>query len=694
MRLGHGIWRENNHGNGDEASSVNALPGLSVRILGPGSASRNGLPVAMPRSRKVRALLAFLTLEKNPVSRSRLCDLLWDVPNDPRGELRWCLSKLRSVLDDSDRPRVVGSGDTVALDLSDCDVDALEIERLAKSDFARATDDELNQLNQRFGGDLLEGTTLDGSPEFLAWLTAQRQRFRTMQVAVLSELSARAPRDSDEIFIHLQRWLRVAAFDQSAHAVMLDALLKRGRVREADQHVASTIRSFEREGLDWSSVREAWRTIRNQPVDTAPARALILPAASTVAQPTQSEPRRRRASIAVMPFRDESSQAVGGRAIADGMTDDVIGRLARLRVLFVIARGTIYALGERGIDAQEAGRILNVDYVASGTLRSRDGRLSVMLELVETHGARIIWTDQIDRALSDTFEVLDSIVNRIVAAIAEEVEAAECNRALLKPPNSLDAWEAYHRGLWHMYKFNGADNAHAARFFRVALELDPRFSRAHSGLSFTHFQNAFLNLTSDRDREVELALDSASQSLAADERDPAAHWALGRALWLNGNDGACIELERSIELSPNFALGYYTLGFVHSQSGDPHAAIVATDYSRQLSPFDPLQFGMLASRALSHVRLGQFAEAADFAVRAAGRPNAHTHILAIAAQCLVLADRPDEARKFVTRVRKRSPSYTSADFLAAFRFDRETERVFRRGARQSSFTPSRTFESA
>ena len=108
-------------------------PGLHVRLLGPVSISRDGVPVPLPRSRKVRALFAFLALESCSLSRSRLCDLLWDGPNDPRGELRWCFSKLRGVLDDEDRRRVVIAGqDLIALDLFDCFVDAIEIDRLAK----------------------------------------------------------------------------------------------------------------------------------------------------------------------------------------------------------------------------------------------------------------------------------------------------------------------------------------------------------------------------------------------------------------------------------------------------------------------------------------------------------------------------------------------------------------------------------
>jgi TolB-like protein len=394
---------------------------------------------------------------------------------------------------------------------------------------------------------------------------------------------------------------------------------------------------------------------------------------------------RRRAAVAVMPFVDGAPDH-GGRRVADGFTDDVITRLAKLRVLFVIARGTVYAIRDRGVGSAEAGRLLNVDYVVTGTVRKHAERTSVVVELSEVRDARIVWTDELEAGPEETWSALDGIVDRIVAAIAEEIETAECNRAVLKPPTSLDAWESYHRGLWHMYKFTGDDNRHAASFFRAALRLDPTFSRAYAGLSFTHFQNAFLDLTPDRPQQIAHALEAANQSLGADDRDPAAHWAMGRALWLSGDQGdALTELERSIELSPNFALGHYTLGFVHSQRGDPRCAIDATTTSRQLSPFDPLQFAMLASRALAHVRLGELDEAASWAVKATRRPNAHAHILAIAAECLALADRRAEARAFVARIRERLPGYSASDFLRAFRFDPDVDRLFRRAARKIDF---------
>ena len=107
-------------------------------------------------------------------------------------------------------------------------------------------------------------------------------------------------------------------------------------------------------------------------------------------------------------------------------------------------------------------------------------------------------------------------------------------------------------------------------------------------------------------------------------------WA-GRSGCAASQDQSVVELEQAIDLSPNFALGHYTLAFVHSQAGDPRAAIASSDHSRHLSPFDPLLFGMLGARAMALVRLGRFEEAADWAVKAAARPNAHAHILAIAA---------------------------------------------------------------
>ena len=327
-----------------------------------------------------------------------------------------------------------------------------------------------------------------------------------------------------------------------------------------------------------------------------------------------------------MPFVDRSSDADRRGGVADALAHDVIVRLAKLRSMFVIAQGTTFTLRDRGIGPEEAGRMLNVDYVVSGAMRRSGRKLTVNADLIETRTARIIWADIFDDTINDTLDVLDEIGNRIVASIAHEIEMVERNRAILKPPSSLDAWEAHHRGLWHMYRFSKTDNERARQFFAQAVELDPTFARAYAGLSFAHFQNAFLGWKK-AGPEIDRAYEAAGKSLMVDDRDPAAHWAMGRALWLRGDqDQSITELERAVDLSPNFATGHYTLAFVHSQSGDPHAAISFSDHSRSLSPFDPMLFAMLGARALSLARLGQYDDAVRMGHqgrRPAQCPSAH-----------------------------------------------------------------------
>jgi DNA-binding SARP family transcriptional activator len=384
---------------------------LQIRVLGAVAVIRDGVPVPLPRSRKVRALLAFLALEKNPTSRSRLCDLLWDVPNDPRGELRWCLSKLRGVLDEPERPRVVTAGQSlIALDLSDVVVDAFEADRLAAQGVGEAATERLAEVADLFAGDLLENMQIDG-PEFAGWLVAQRQRYRAVHVAILSELAKRAAPASDEKFRRLEAWLRLAPFDRGAHEAMLDALVRCRRLRDAEAHVQVAIRAFEQEGLDAAPLREAWQVARHAAAE--PSVSHVAAGAPPITAPNDT-PVARRGSVVVMPFVEASP---GASPVANGLTDDIITRLAKLRVLFVIARGSSYALGERGIGAHEAGRMLNVEYVVSGVVRRHGDKLSVLVELAQTRDAGIVWADEIEGAADQTFGVLDSIVNRIVALI-------------------------------------------------------------------------------------------------------------------------------------------------------------------------------------------------------------------------------------------------------------------------------------
>jgi DNA-binding SARP family transcriptional activator/TolB-like protein len=594
-----------------------AQSGLHIRLLGPMALSRAGEPVALPPSRKVRALLAYLAMAPRPATRTQLCELLWDLPSDPRGELRWCLSKLRGVIDEPGHARVVTDGDRVSLDLSGVSVDALSVMQAVQHGLPMLPPEWHEYLAGLFGEhDFLEALDLPRSPAFTAWVLAERRRLRAAHAAVLEHWVQSLPASSDAAVAALGRWLALSPFDRRAHEKLLDTLASQGRLQEGEEHLAAAARQFDAEGQDWAPIGHAWRAAKQRHArGTTPERIVVVPAPaapSTEAPPSAG----RRASLAVMPFIDRTPGVAARGGLGDGITRDVIVRLAKLRSIFVIAEGTMFALHDRQVASEDAGRRLDVDYVASGSLhKSADGRLMVSVQLTATRTAQVVWADEYSGRLDDTFALLQQIGDRIVTAIANEIEQAERNRAILKNPASLNAWEAHHRGIWHMVRFNRDDNEQARHFFQQAVRLDPTFARPHAGLSFTYFQDAFLGW-SDRNESIVRAHRAASESLMADERDPAAHWALGRAMWLQSRaDEALRELETAIDLSPNFALGHYTLGWFQSQSGDAEAAMTSIDQARALSPMDPMQFAMMATRALALLRLGRHEEAAEWGVR-------------------------------------------------------------------------------
>lgn len=644
--------------------------GLVIQMMGQLRLYRDDHPVELPRSRKVRALLGYLALAEHGVGRSRLCELLGNVSSDPRGDLRWYLSKLRSLLDHPGSRRIETNDDMVSLNLYGATVDALEIDLAVRAGLHKTISTELRRLLELFAGDFLEGLDLNRSPQLDHWLTTQRRHFRFCHAAVLDELVSRLPTDHPETRRLCEKWVALAPFELRAHCALLSTLPQ----AEGKRQLAAAVRLFEAEQMDPMPLRLTWQAMR-----AAPPVVVIAEPSTVVTTKSVGIGVSQRASLAVLPFRELDADPTR-MALGAGLTRDIITRLAKLRVLFVIAQGSVFALAERGVGSADAAQRLDVDYVASGAVQRRGGRISVAVELVEACNARIIWSDMYDAAENDAFDVLEQIGDTIVCSIASEVETAERNRAILKPPNSLNAWEAYHRGLWHMYRFTRTDNQQAQQYFSQSIQTDPTFARAHSGLSFTHWQNAFQGWE-DRRGETGLAFAAAQRSLMIDDHDPSAHWAMGRALWLHREQAQAIaELEQSVDLSPNFALGHYSLSFVHSQAGDPLTAIDSADRSQRLSPFDPLLFGMFGAKAMACVRLGKFEEAADLALKALARPNSHAVIQQIAAFCLALAGRDAEARSIAVAIRNSLPDYRIDIFFRTFNFPADVEALFHQGA--------------
>ncbi len=273
-------------------------------MLGRMTISRDGSPLELPASRKLLALFAYLALAPRAVARTQLCELLWDVPNDPRGALRWSLSKIRRIVDEPGHRRVQTPSDAVQFDLSDCFVDALEVLRAVENGTAQLAPERLRTLSQLFNGEFLEGLEIDRAPAFNGWLTAERRRFRGCHAALLEHLVDRLP--DEQALEYLDRWLQLAPFDPRVHERMLGALLRCNRIREAEAHLETATRAFEDEGLDAAPIRDAWRAVRSQSSSASEVASSASPRAASSAD-LIVVPGPRRASIAVMPFADDSS---------------------------------------------------------------------------------------------------------------------------------------------------------------------------------------------------------------------------------------------------------------------------------------------------------------------------------------------------------------------------------------------------
>ena len=185
-------------------------------------------------------------------------------------------------------------------------------------------------------------------------------------------------------------------------------------------------------------------------------------------------------SIAVLPFANMSSDPEQ-EFLGDGIAEDVITALSRYPSLFVIARNSSFTYKGRAVDVKQIGRELGVRYVLEGSLRKSGSRIRVTAQFVEAETAKHVWAERYDRDLSDIFAVQDAITEAVTTAIAPAIAEAEQQRAMRKPPGSLDAWAAYQRGLWHLSQYTPDNNALAEKFFQQATDLDPAFSGAYGG---------------------------------------------------------------------------------------------------------------------------------------------------------------------------------------------------------------------
>jgi adenylate cyclase len=314
---------------------------------------------------------------------------------------------------------------------------------------------------------------------------------------------------------------------------------------------------------------------------------VVMAARSASTSVSSNPPLPDKPSIAVLPFTNMSGDPEQ-EFFADGMVDDIITVLSRYPSLFVIARNSSFTYKGRAVDVKQVGRELGVRYVLEGSVRNAGNRVRVTAQLVEAEAGNHVWAERYDRNLTDIFALQDEITEAVTTAIAPAIADAERQRAMRKPPGSLDAWSAYQRGLWHFSKGTPDDNALAEKYFQQAIDLDPSFAGGYTGLNYAQTRAAGAYGQRSRSEIENSTLALARRAVALDGNDAEARTCFGEELMRRGDyQGALAEVEAALAISPNLAAAHGALGAVLMWSGRPKEGRGALEKSVRLDPRNP-----------------------------------------------------------------------------------------------------------
>jgi adenylate cyclase len=304
-------------------------------------------------------------------------------------------------------------------------------------------------------------------------------------------------------------------------------------------------------------------------------------------------------SIAVLPFQNMSGDPEQ-EYFADGIVEEIITALSRVRWFFVIARNSTFTYKGRAVDVKRVGLELGVRYVLEGSVRRAGNRVRISAQLIETTSGNHVWAERYDRELADIFAVQDEITERVVAAIEPQLYAAEHLRSQRKLPESLDAWECVVRALSYIGQGTLAGHVEAEALCRHAIAIAPSYGQAHSLLAWVLTLRYMLS--TELRAVLPEAAEEARTALGLDEQDPWAHMSHGLVLFrMRRPAEAERAYRRALDLNPSFALAHATLGWLLAVRGANEEAIESAERALRLSPSDP-RVGARASHVIVFAR--------------------------------------------------------------------------------------------
>jgi adenylate cyclase len=373
---------------------------------------------------------------------------------------------------------------------------------------------------------------------------------------------------------------------------------------------------------------------------------------------SKSEP-AHRPSIAVLPFANMSGDPEQ-EFLADGISEDIITGLSKLRWFFVIARNSSFTYKGKAVDVKRAARELGVRYILEGSVRRAGNRVRITAQLIDASTGNHVWAHRYDGDLTDIFALQDEITKKVVAAIEPQLLEAEGARALTRAPADLNAWELVARASSIFWRMTPADSEMAIALYREAVRHHEAYAPAHSMLAVALLMSGFIGWTA-MPTHLKDAADLAARAAKLDGSDPWAHLALGQlATMRKQTDIAVAAFQRALELNPNFAAAHGFLGYALALDGQSERALEHLTQALSLSPHDPQNIVFMIGFGQACYQARRYGEAVKYTQSVAQqRPEhfgAHRQLCASLAQ----AGRIEEARATLERLKELQPNVSLA----------------------------------
>ncbi len=441
----------------------------------------------------------------------------------------------------------------------------------------------------------------------------------------------------------------------------------RKAIGDSGQH-QKLIRTIPRKGLRFVG------EVHTQSTDDELGELCAEPPLGEPGEPTGAAlPLLDRPAIAVLPFANMSDDPEQ-EYFSDGISEDLITALSKLRWFFVIARNSSFVYKGKSVNIKQVGEDLGVGYVIEGSVRREGDRVRITAQLNDVATGSHLWAERYDRGLADVFAMQDEITEAIVASIEPQLYAAENFHAKRRTPDSMDAWGLVMRALSHFWRVTREDYIVAEALLEKAIKIDPNYGQALGVLAASHAFCAY-NGWADIVTSVPIAERAALAAVRADSEDPWAHYALGCVhVLMRRFDDALAEFELALSFNPSFALAQSVYGLALAFSGRWEEAAAATARALRLSPRDPFAAIYNGIAAYAQFVGRNYEEATRLAGASVRLRSDHVGGYRMLTAAAAMAGQLDVATVALHELRRAQPNFSLAWITQNMPFKHEADR--------------------